>query len=187
MYAQLPFEGRPGVLSASYRDIMSSPGFQVGNICLEPNGEIKILNTDGKDKKTLDYAHLGHFALQWMIRNAEKEYQGDQESIKNALSTDHKIPLIIALGGGNVTKMEFDLAVLNGIVCDWLVIDVKINMNGTGFNSGPLASFLSKAHAHKSSLNNVIAPGFTSSITARRLSGHNAWFVRIRRIHVAPP
>ena len=82
--------------------------------------DIVNLHVAAKKNSTLQYAELGHFGLRVMSQSQEQL----------CCTHENNNLWIIVLGGGEVTKAEFDLAVLNGIVCDWLVLDVKINKNG---------------------------------------------------------
>lgn len=134
-------------------------------------GAIVNLHEEAKTNRTLKYAELGHFGLRVMSQSQEQL----------CCTHENNNLWIIVLGGGEVTQTEFDLAVLNGIVCDWLVLDVKINKNGEKLESGPLSAWLRETQSHHVLRSHDNALGFISSITPTKIQQHDAWYVSIRK------
>ena len=154
-----------GRLSQLYKDTTSKAIYQT------QDKTIVNLHVAAKETRTLKYAELGHFGLRVMSQRQEE--QGCTHENNNLW--------IIVLGGGEVTKAEFDLAVLNGIVCDWLVLDVKINKKGEKLESGPLSTWLRETQSQQGLPSNDKALGFINSITPTTIQQYDAWYVSIRK------
>ena len=152
-------------VSRLYEDTTSKAIYQT------QDGTIVNLHVAAKKTRTLKYAELGHFGLRVMSRSQEE----------HCCTHENNNLWIIVLGGGEVTKAEFDLAVLNGIVCDWLVLDVKINKNGEKLESGPLGAWLREKQSHSVLPSNDNALGFINSITPTTIQQYDAWYVSIRK------